>query len=108
MKRSAFDAIVGIIVILSGLFLSFECLGVERTLTLLLIWAAGAAVIRLWNGGSAFGKIVAAVLVPAVLLHVLLPKDLRLAVSMLPSEEEIAIEAEHEGQARNADAKPII
>lgn len=83
MKRSASDASVGIIALLSGLLLSYSFLGVERTLILLLVCAAGPVVIRLWNRGSVLGKIVAIILVPGILMRFLLPKRLRSAVNAL-------------------------
>ena len=80
MKKSARDVSVGIIAILLGLLLSVRSLGVERTLILLMVAAIGPLVLRLWRGGSTLGRVVAAILLPAVLMQFWLPKSLRSAV----------------------------
>jgi hypothetical protein len=80
MKKSARDLSVGIIAILLGLLFSVESLGVERTLIILMVSALGPLALRLWSGGSTLGRVVAAILVPAILMQFCLPKSLRSAV----------------------------
>jgi hypothetical protein len=49
------------------------------------MWTACALVAYLWNSGAPFLKVIAVVLMPAILLRFLLPRDLRDAVNALPS-----------------------
>lgn len=57
------------------------CTGIGNAIELIYLWVLTAMIPRLWNSPL---RIIAIVLLPAILLQYLLPKSLRAAVNALP------------------------
>ena len=65
----------------------FLCAQVGMVGFFMLVWVYCAFVIYLCNAGTPFRKVFAFILLPAILLRLLLPRDLRNAVNALPSDQ---------------------
>lgn len=81
MRPSNTNFVLGIAAIACALAFVGYFTGAGSALTLIYGWVFGAIIARLWH--SPF-RIIAIVLLPAVLLRYLLPKPLRAQVNALP------------------------
>lgn len=86
MTRGRYDFFLGLAVLSS--IAAFLWLRLDAVIVVyaLWFWCVGAAVIFLWNSRTLMGRIIAVILIPAVLFQLCLPRKLRKAVDALPSE----------------------
>ena len=77
------DLVIGIAGITCVLSFVGYYTGLGNALTLIFVWVLCVVIPWLWNSNL---RIVAIILLPAVLLQYLLPKAIRAAVNALPSE----------------------
>ncbi|XHS77839.1 hypothetical protein ACFJGW_19295 [Burkholderiaceae bacterium UC74_6] len=80
MKSKPNDALVGLLVVTALVLMTWCTLGFRTLLWLISLFLFGALILYLWSSKSVGVRMLAVVLMPAILLVYLIPKDTRRAM----------------------------
>lgn len=80
MKMLSLEFVIGLNLVLLIAVVTFIARGLDGVLYVAMLWGVGCLVLFLWEKNSRAAKVLAVILMPALLLTYLLPRKLKRAI----------------------------